>query len=350
LGREGEISLEADSLVKFRQASILEIESADKFLTSLADKIEALERFSAPHPLSAAIAVASLKRFLVDDRCRIELHDLVMTEVDRQVEALSKLSVQVQPLPCEALLARLKRYESSMEILLTLMTNGCYWGTSSQADLWVEVVSRILNISPPESGTTILLNLRRYPACMLLYAGGVAATAAKKYEILRVLLKESRTSIDISLEGKDDLLIRKLVPAIVLDPSALNQCSGGQRYKTPSSDRLHSLLRDTLRPFLPNDLQYDDAFDRFEYLFAIVYLDAQDREGAVQWAPTGRFVWRNRFIGASGSHVSTVLLEESKKDKSNWGPIKAGIFESAQRFADVDQGFREGVLSKVHPF
>jgi hypothetical protein len=272
-----------------------------------------------------------------------------MTEVDRQVEGLSKLSVQVQTLPCEELFARLKHYES-MEMLLALMAHGCYWGTSNQADLWVEVVLRLLSISPPRSGTTILLNLSRYPACMLLYAGGIAAIAAKKYETLRVLLKDSRTSIDIPLDGKDDLLIKKLVLGMVVDADALNQCSGGQRYKTPSSDRLYSFLRDTLRPFLPSDLQYDDAFDRFEYLFALVYLDAQDREGSFAWAPAGRFAWRNRFIGTSGTHISTVLLEESKKEKSNWGPIRAGLFESAQRFADVDQGFRENVLSKIHPF
>ena len=55
-------------------------------------------------------------------------------------------------------------------------------------------------------------NLRRYPACILLYFGGIAAIAAKKYETLRVLLRDNRTSIDMQLDGKDALLIRKLVP------------------------------------------------------------------------------------------------------------------------------------------
>lgn len=346
----GALSPEAAALVSFRQASVLETESADKFFASLAEKVDALEQFNAPHPLSTAIAVASLKRFIVDDRFRIELRDLVTAEVERQVESLSTLSVQVQQLPPDAVLERLKRYEIGMDMLVNLVANGCYWGTPHQAELWVEVVSRVLDISPPQSGTTILLNLRRYPVCMLLYAGGIAAIAAKKYETLRVLLKDTRTSIDMPIDGKDDLLIRKLVLGRVLDAEVLNRCLGGQQYKTPLHDRLHSFLHDTLRPFLPNDHRYDDAFDRFEYLFALVYLDAQEKDGLPLWAPAGRFAWRNRSIGAQGSHISELLWEEYKKEKSNWEPIRAGLFENSQRFADVDQSFRNDVLSQIRPF
>jgi len=347
---KGVLSPEAQSLVKFRQASVLEIESADKFLSALAEKIDAVERFNAPHPLSTTVAIASLKKFIVEDRFRIEMRDLVTGEVERQVIALSTLPVNMQPDPCEAFLARIKRYEDSMEMLVALVAHGCYWGTSGQASLWIEAILRLVDISPPASGNTLLLNLRRYPACMLLYGGGIAAIAAKKHETLRILLKDSRTTIDKPVDGKDDLLIRKLVLSTALDGDALNQCSGGQRLKTPSSDRIHTYLRDVLRPFLPNDAVYDQAFDRFEYLFSLVYLDAQDRDGSVLWAPWGRFGWRNRFIGASGGHVSDVLMEESRREKDAWGPIKAGLFESTQRFSDVDEGFRKDILSKINPF
>lgn len=346
----GTLSPEAKSLIAFRHASVLEIESADRFLSSLAEKVDALERFSAPHPLSTAIATASLKKFIVEDHFRIEMRELVMGEVERQVAALSPLSVQMPTVPCEVFLARVKLYENSMEMLLALIASGCYWGTVSQAELWLEAISRMVDISPPTGGNPPLVDLRRYPACMLLYVGGIAALAARKYGTVRVLMKEGRTSIDIGVDGRDDFLIRKLVLARVLSSKALNQCSGGQQVKTPSSDRLHVNLRNTLRSFLPNDLDYDNAFDRFEYLFSLVYLDDQERDGDNRWAPWGRYVWRNRFIGASHSHVAEILLAESKSQKSEWAPIKHRLFESIQRFWDVEEDFRQNILSKIEPY
>lgn len=346
---KGTVSQEADTLIKFRQASLVPIESADKFFATLGAKVDALEKFNAPHPLSAAIAVASLKRFIADEHSRIELHDLVMDEVERQIGPLSQLSVQLQApgLPCDVLLARVQHYESSMEILLSLVAHGCYWGTSRQAALWVQVILRMLDISPPQSGVGILLNLRRYPACMLFYAGGIAAVASRNYPTLRVLLRNNRTSIDRPLDGKDDLLIRKLMPISVLDGNALNKCSG-QSFRTPSSDRLHNILRSVLRPFLPNDLQYDDAFDRFEYLLSVVYFHEGEKDGmTIRWAPTGRFSWRHRSIFSPGVHVSQVLLEEHEKEGAEWGPIKAGLFDSSDTFIRVEEGFRKSVLSSV---
>jgi hypothetical protein len=349
---KGTLSPEADGLVKFRQASLIPIESADNFFATLGAKIDALQKYDAPHPLSAAIAVASLKRLIVDEHSRIELHDLVMGELDRQIGLLSPLSVQSQSpnLPCDVLLARVQRYESSMEIMLNLMAYGCYWGTSRQAPLWVQVILRMLDISPPLSGSGLLLNLRRYPACMLFYAGGIAAVASRNYATLQVLLRNNRTSIDRSVDGKDDLLIRKLVPIAVLDGNAINNCSG-QRFKTPASERLHSLLRGVLRPFLPNDLQYDDEFDRFEYLFSLVYFHEGEKDGRTfGWAPLGRFLWRHRLIVPSDAHISQTLTEEHKKEGGEWGPIKAGLFDSSDTFVRVEEEFRKNVLSAAPAF
>jgi hypothetical protein len=50
---KGVISEEANELIGFRGASVLPIESADKFFSSLEEKLDALERLGAPHPLSS---------------------------------------------------------------------------------------------------------------------------------------------------------------------------------------------------------------------------------------------------------------------------------------------------------
>ena len=119
---------EALDLINFRQGIQIEIDSADTFFGSLAEKVESLEKFNAPHPLSTAMAVASLKRFIVDDRFRIELHDLVSMETERQFKNLIGLSVNAPNSGCDCFTQRLRTYEISMEMLMTLLANGCYWG------------------------------------------------------------------------------------------------------------------------------------------------------------------------------------------------------------------------------
>jgi hypothetical protein len=107
-------------------------------------------------------------------------------------------------------------------------------------------------------------------------------------------------------------------------------------------------LRTVLHPFLASDRQYDDAFDRFEYLYALVYFDEGKKDGqTIGWAPIGRFSWRHRFIVTSGVHVSQALLGEHQKEGAEWGPIKTGLFDDSDRFTRVEEEFRNDVLSHV---
>jgi SIR2-like domain len=117
---KGTTGAEARDLIAFRQASEIAIDSADKFFVDLETKIDALERYSQPHPLSKQLAVASLKKFIVNDQYRIELRDLVMQEAERQVQELSTLPVSVPGLDINAIFERVKRYEVSVETLVAL--------------------------------------------------------------------------------------------------------------------------------------------------------------------------------------------------------------------------------------
>jgi hypothetical protein len=345
---KGTVSDEAAKLIKFRAASVLSVESADKFFLSLEEKLESLERLNTPHPLSATLAVASLKRFLVEDRFRIQLNDFVMGEVERQISQLSTLGVAVHSLQCEALYQRLAIYEGSTQILLSLIAHGCYWGTEDQAHLWSHAIIRLLDLAPPAAGTTVLLNLRKYPALMALYAGGIACVAAGCYRTLKVLFRDSRTSVDVPFDGKDEMLIRKLVIHQVLPLDELNSCSN-QRWKTPGSDRLHKELRETFRPLIPNDPDYEITFDRWEYLLSLVGYDTRD-DGGYFWPVVGRFGWRNRGLGRDGASVITTLSKEHEKLGSSWEPIAGGLFENSERFSAAEKGFGDQSLANFSPY
>ena len=62
----------AKHLISLRRAQIIKIQDADTFFKELAEKVTALADLDKPHPLSAKVAVASLKKYLAEDRYRID--------------------------------------------------------------------------------------------------------------------------------------------------------------------------------------------------------------------------------------------------------------------------------------
>jgi hypothetical protein len=72
---------EAQRLVDHLRAEIIQILGADEFFRNFSESVKAIEDTAQPHPLSARVAEATVKRYVVDDRYRILLTDLVMREV-----------------------------------------------------------------------------------------------------------------------------------------------------------------------------------------------------------------------------------------------------------------------------
>ena len=90
------LSAEAEALIQARSAIKVQVKSADAFFIELNEKLEALESFDAPHPLSVELAVRMAKRFVAEDRYRIQLHDLVVAETDLVLTAMKGLSVHAK--------------------------------------------------------------------------------------------------------------------------------------------------------------------------------------------------------------------------------------------------------------
>jgi hypothetical protein len=81
-------------LVAHRQAVEVPIQGANEFFEDLASKVSAFDEGLNRRPLSIALAVAELKRYLPDPVRRIRLHDLIMSEVSR---AMAVPSIGGQP-------------------------------------------------------------------------------------------------------------------------------------------------------------------------------------------------------------------------------------------------------------
>jgi hypothetical protein len=313
----------AERLIRHRLAEVIPIPDADQFFLDLQQKLVSLASFDPPHPLSSKTAVATMKRLLVDDRHRIELHDLVKGELQRVIAATTDDRMPVSgtvPINKLEVGKRLKQYDTLSSILCDLLITGCYWGDEPQYELWTGALERLAN-RPLTGGVINWTKLRLYPALRALYAGGIAATLRCKYKTLRALLMNP-TIRDNETERP---LVERIYPQALLEQAhAWILLEGMDRRHTPVNDYLFDSLRASFRDLLPDDRDYEDAFDRFEYFVSLVKAQSDS------WIPVGRFAWKGPLH--RGSEVIGRLSSEAASAGADWAPIRSGLFTSRESF------------------
>ncbi len=291
---------------------LVQIESADPFFQDLSEKVLSLEQISSRHPLSTPTAVATLKRYLPDARRRIRARDLLM-EANRLHEGMGDTRFPVQGHGVEYkppdVTARVKEYEAMMSTLCAMVATGCYWGDETHEDAWRQRLERIADHGGSAGGYVALTNLRLYPALLLMYAGGIAATAAKKYGNLAALLIRS------TAREPRHLIVRPAAMALdleeILEPQQASTMLGREpTLYTPASDYLHATLRETLRDLLPRDAEYDRTFDRFEILLSLTAGDVNERLTHYFLCPMGRSIWHDKRGDETKKSVATDLYDE----------------------------------------
>jgi len=301
--QRGSLTPEASDLIAFRGATAVTIANADQFFRELDENVSALETFSITDPLSASVALARLKKYLSADTYKISLSDLISNETERTYRAItdSRFSMQTpHNVTGETILKRMQLYEAETGILLALQVCGAHWARQSQQEIFLKSFKRIADQNGPEAGRVVWLNLRRYPALLLLYGMGLAALANSNYRLLKELL-----DLDLRIDSykPDEPTAKTLHNQNVLAIDAQKILPGREREHTPLSNHLFQILRDPLREYLPDDGVYDAAFDWLELLFSLAHLDAevtrtQLREDKAKdpdffyWTPLGRFFWK----------------------------------------------------------
>ena len=314
------------SLAAHRQAVVLQTKDANQFFEALREKVQALGDMAAPHPLSAKMAVSTVKRYLVDSSAKIRLRDLVHEEIEKLVAALS-----IQAFPAQAtqdhpkeLLTRVLRYNSLTETLVSVLATGAYWADQQHERLWSGALQRVVNASAGDGGLTYLINLRRYPALLLFYAAGIGAVASRRYETLAALFIRTKAKT----ENKDQSLVIALFPFAVMEKGIGHMLPGMERRHTPLSDYLFSLLRAPLRDYLASDDEYQFAFDQFEYLLGLTHADlVRSQHNDAWWGPVGSFSWRGRDYG--DAYLPARMEKELKSEGGAWGPLQGGLFNGS---------------------
>ena len=327
----------AKRIITNRQGQLIRVESADTFFTQLEEKVTALEDMAHLHPLSARIAVATLKRYLVDDKHKIALHDLVMGETQRLVQDISDERFPLgADISSEELARRVRLYDGLTSTLLALFKTGCYWGGKENTYLWTKSILQIANRSQIVKGSFYepWRTLRWYPALLLEYGGGISALANHRYENLAALLLNAKVPIrpgDVAVS-----LTFVLAPGRVLERRVAQLLPGMERHYVPLSDWLFSVLKEPLVEILGSEEDYTAAFDLFEAYLTMVFSHFSNKADGGVWAPFGRYGWKFRYDQLANDAPLRRLKDEVEAEGANWGALQAGFFDgSLERCQEV---------------
>jgi hypothetical protein len=256
----GEPAEQAQKLINFCGAREIRIEGADSFFSELDAKVKALKDLQIGDHLSPAVAEATVKRYLSEDRLLIRLSDLVGSAVRDTAERLNAQTFNpLEPFSGNAFLYRLKVYETETEVLRHVIVPLCQWGNRSHETLAVNIVELATNYSAMGTGGSLAYwsDLRFFPSLLLFYAGGLAAVSSGKYDIFAALLNGPKYH---GPEGEKPLCLALPLRKVFGD------CLGEahSKYKTfqGPSVYLSEVLRPLFKDTIPQNNRFDSVFDR----------------------------------------------------------------------------------------
>ena len=183
-----------------------------------------------------------------------------------------------------------------------------------------------------------------------MYGMGLAAIASGDYRLLQKLFTLKMRS---SQGREPDAVVSMLHHGTVLLHDAQRALPGRERQFTPLCNHLEQALRAPVREFIPDDSEYRESFDWFEYLLALVHVDltrsteslkpSAEGEEVKAWGPIGCFGWR-QLRRPEGLFAETELREGELTPEKVAKALQAGLFGGAgpngyARFAAVKSAF-----------
>lgn len=269
----------ARKLLAQHRGHVVEAASADDLFGGLLSSVEALDRLAEP-PITTATAVARLKRYLPDPVRRIDLHDLVMNRIEDVAGRAARQPVDMASLDPRVMQDVLAdRLADVTPVLHLLATGVAHDRHREQADLWVAVVQRLMQARSSFTGTfqQSLDQARHYPALLALRAAGVVALHTGQDDVLLRLLTEP-TYRDRDWNNARMPAVHALHDLKVLDPNIINELPrwGSTRWLYPISHLVRADLREALHPWLPNDEDFRQALDAYEYRAGLVVHTSAD--------------------------------------------------------------------------
>lgn len=289
-----------------------------------------------------------VKELISSGASQIKLHDFSVEEVRKFLSSTSEDSFAVQGSFSEGeFLERLGSYEKHTKDLSSITACLSHWANDNQLNVLTKIVSRSCDrLLESQGGLTVWLNLRWYPLLLLIYSAGIAAVESKNYKSIAEIFYTKLVSTDSS--GKDLYFIQWIASAVGDLGNVFKKIPEHEKQYTPISEYLYKLLQPSLDDLFFLGKGYESVFDEFEILFALAVADIKKSEDNYIWGPVGRFGWKDRLHGTSPFQR---LRDEAARHKSNWPPIKAGMFGGDyKRFEDIAEEYQTEIIGQLRWF
>jgi hypothetical protein len=296
----------ARRLLAARDGFVIDTPDADTLFSGLLANLETLDRLAEP-PLTTAMAVARLKRFLPDPVKRIELHDLVMDRLE-PIREVASLQGTYNPQIGDPQTAKacLDAYRAATEPLLPLVAVGVFHDDGSHADLWVRLLQQAINVRRGTEGTynDAVWALQHLPAQLMLFTMAAAAQVSGNQSLLLRLATEPTWQSPFGGRGPEPAAA-VLHPIFVVDPGIVNRLPRDEgestnNWKYPGSH----YLRKCLRPIL--EVVVDEAS------MAQVLDDVEYRLGVAQWPNGAGYPYVGEYMINGWWHGDEVPVVEAR--------------------------------------
>jgi hypothetical protein len=328
--------------------SIVGIVSANEFFEDLESRIDIFRRHERIAPLSAESAIKKAKDAFRDLRPEMVLSDLLRDETDRILSEVNRSDFVSQgPIDEKSCFKnRLEELERISAPLVAMVATISYYDDGTYSDLITETIDRLINLQAIDLsflhdgqrvngtyGTNLnkyLNNLRFYPALLVIYASGITAVHKGNFNSLSAILEKPRER----KYDPDVLFAWKYFPYIedvnfwsVLWTSEqwiLDFCLERFGIREDPISYPAKVIHNIIKPLIPSEIYFDSAFDVFEYLSGLSYLNAHDE---VVTSPSNP-LWSRVWIHSGGfsregvkmkfpSPVKAYLMNIGKKIKGS---------------------------------
>ena len=283
-----------------------------------------------------------VKYLLGQEASTIELHDFVTDEVRRFLGETSEDHFALAgQFSTDEFLDRVAKYEEISGDLCLIFAALAHWGRPDHLATLRKGISRSTGRLENRDGLTAWIELRWYPLILALYSAGIAAVAADRLDSLKTIFM---APVGVVRPGQRERVFVDAAANAILQFNRANlfkQLPGHERHFTPMSEYLFKILQPSLDDLLFLGGGYEDAFDEFEVMFALVTADRWSQRESHLWAPVGRFGWKEQH---GESPPLSRLIDFAKSMGVDWAPLGEGFFGGdSKQFNLVADQFKANV-------
>ncbi|WP_447748329.1 caspase family protein [Aeromonas veronii] len=287
-----------------------------------------------------------IKELISSSNSQIKLHDFSIEEVRHFLSVTSDDNFTANgQFTYDEFIKRISSYEEHTKDLSMILSCFSHWATENQLGILSKIISRSCDrLLDSRNGLVVWNNLKWYPMILITYYVGMSALEGGNYKSLAAAFYTKLGTSDY--DRNEYLFVQKAAEAISELTDLFKKIPEHKNNYTPLSEYLYKLIQPELDNLFFIGKSYDNTFDEFEILLALVIADLKIQADYTPWGPIGRFGWKHK---RGYSSPFKKMCNEAEIRKNDWPPIKAGMFGGDySRFKLVVEEYENRILNNLH--